>query len=152
MIPTAGTDSVPAAWSFVWYFAMIIHSYVFAILFPSLADSKRAFLALPVGNPSGGCQLQPHGNLTPALSPGHFRVSIIIPPACHRHRRVLSPTVGFSAESSASTPEKRNSVLRRLCVDNPVDIPEATAVLPLCFPCSLLFLLDVCIITNDPDT
>ena len=26
---------------------MIIHSYVFAILFPSLADSKRAFLALP---------------------------------------------------------------------------------------------------------
>ena len=70
---------------------MIIHSYVFAILFPSLADSKRAFLALPVGNPSGGCQLQPHGNLTPALSPGHSRVSIIIPPACHRHRRVLSP-------------------------------------------------------------
>ena len=26
---------------------MIIHSYVFAIFFPSLADSKRAFLALP---------------------------------------------------------------------------------------------------------
>ena len=63
----------------------------FAIFFPSLADSGRAFLALPVGNPSGGCQLQPHGNLTPALSPGHSRVSIIIPPACHRHRRVLSP-------------------------------------------------------------
>ena len=109
---------------------------------------REPFSLSPVGNPSGGCQLQPHGNLTPALSPGHSRVSIIIPPACDRHRRVLSPNgrifILRLAESSASTPEKRNSVLRRLCVDNPVDIPEAAAVLPLCFSCSLLFLLDVC--------
>ena len=52
---------------------------------------REPFSLSPVGNPSGGCQLQPHGNLTPALSPGHSRASIIIPPACHRHRRVLSP-------------------------------------------------------------
>ena len=72
----------------------------------------------------------------------------------HHSSRLSSPPSGAVpdgrifilrlAESSASTPEKRNSVLRRLCVDNPVDIPESTAVLPLCFPCSLLFLLDVC--------
>lgn len=81
--------------------------YIFAIFFPSLADSKRAFLALPVGNPSGGCQLQPHGNLTPALSPGHSRVSIIIPPACHRHRRVLSPTVGLSSYGSPISRQRK---------------------------------------------
>lgn len=79
----------------------------FAIFFPSLADSGRAFLALPVGNPSGGCQLQPHGNLTPALSPGHSRVSIIIPPACHRHRRVLSPTVGLSSYGSPISRQRK---------------------------------------------
>ena len=79
----------------------------FAIFFPSLADSKRAFLAPPIGNPSGGCQLQPHGNLTPALSPGHSRVSIIIPPACHRHRRVLSPTVGLSSYGSPISRQRK---------------------------------------------
>ena len=46
--------------------------------------AAEPFSLSPVGNPSGSCQLQPHGNLTPALSPGHSRVSIIIPPACHR--------------------------------------------------------------------
>ena len=97
MIPTARTEN--RSRRFI-QFAHIKISYVFAIFFPSLADSGRAFLALPVGNPSGGCQLQPHGNLTPALSPGHSRVSIIVPPACHRHRRVLSPTVGLSSYGS----------------------------------------------------
>lgn len=43
MIPTAGTDSVPAA-LIVCYDNSFLH---FAIFFPSLADSKRAFLALP---------------------------------------------------------------------------------------------------------
>ena len=127
---------------------MIIHSYILRYSSRPSQTVREPFSLSPVGNPSGGCQLQPHGNLTPALSPGHSRVSIIVPPACHRHRRVLSPNgrifILRLAESSASTPEKRNSVLRWLCVDNPVDIPEAAAVLPLCFPCSLLFLLDVC--------
>ena len=65
------------------------------------------FSLSPVGNPSGGCQLQPHGNLTPALSPGHSRVSIIIPPACHRHRRVLSPTAGLSSYGSPISRQRK---------------------------------------------
>lgn len=51
--------------------------------------------------------LQPHGNLTPALSPGHSRVSIIIPPACHRHRQVLSPTVGLSSYGSPISRQRK---------------------------------------------
>ena len=104
MISAAGTEN--RSHRFL-QFAHIKLTYIFAIFFPSLADSKKAFLALPVGNPSGGCQLQPHGNLTPALSPGHSRVSIIIPPACHRHRRVLSPTVGFSSYGSPISRQRK---------------------------------------------
>lgn len=104
MIPTAGTESRSRRFL---QFTHIKISYAFAIFFPSLADSGRAFLTLPVGNPSGGCQLQPHGNLTPALSPGHSRVSIIIPPACHRHRRVLSLTVGFSSYGSPISRQRK---------------------------------------------
>ena len=69
--------------------------------------AAEPFSLSPVGNPSGGCQLQPHGNLTPALSPGHSRVSIIIPPACRRHRRVLSPTVGFSSYGSPISRQRK---------------------------------------------
>ena len=58
--------------------------------------AAEPFSLSPVGNPSGGCQLQPHGNLTPALSPGHSRVSIIIPPACHRlPKGHCTPVVGL---------------------------------------------------------
>ena len=88
MIPTAGTEKRSRR------FLQIAHikiSYIFAIFFPSLADSKRAFLALPCRESIRRLSASPHGNLTPALSPGHSRVSIIVPPACHRHRRVLSP-------------------------------------------------------------
>ena len=69
--------------------------------------AAEPFSLSPVGNPSGGCQLQPHGNLTPALSPGHSRASIIIPPACHRHRRVLSPMVGFSSYGSPISRQRK---------------------------------------------
>ena len=103
-ISTAGTKKRSRRFK---QFAYIKLSYIIAIFFPSLADSKRAFLALSVGNPSGGCQFQPHGNLTPALSPGHSRVSIIIPPACHRHRRVLSPTVGLSSYGSPISRQRK---------------------------------------------
>ena len=68
---------------------------------------KEPFSLSPVGNPSGGCQLQPHGNLTPALSPGHSRASIIIPPACHRHRRVLSPTAELSSYGSPISRQRK---------------------------------------------
>lgn len=68
---------------------------------------REPFSLSPVGNPSGGCQLQPHGNLTPALSPGHSRVSIIVPPACHRHRRGLSPTAGLSSYGSPISRQRK---------------------------------------------
>ena len=128
----------------------------FAIFFPSLADSKRAFPALP-------CR-ESIRQLTASASWESHPRALARTLSCkyHHSSRLSSPPSGAVpdgrililrlAESSASTPEKRNSVLRWLCVDNPVDIPEAAAVLPLCFPYSLLFLLDVCIITNEPDT
>ena len=86
---------------------MIIHSYILRYSSRPSQTVREPFSLSPVGNPSGGCQLQPHGNLTPALSPGHSRVSIIIPPACHRHRRVLSPTVGFSSYGSPISRQRK---------------------------------------------
>ena len=79
----------------------------FCDIVPVPRRQKQSLSLSPVGNPSGGCQLQPHGNLTPALSPGHSRVSIIIPPACHRHRQVLSPTVGLSSYGSPISRQRK---------------------------------------------
>ena len=129
-------------------FAHIKLTYIFAIFFQSLADSKRAFLALP-------CRESIRRLSASASWESHPRaLARTLSSQYHHSPRLSSPPSGAVpdgrifilrlAESSASTSGKHNSVLRWLCVDNPVDIPEAAAVLPLCFSCSLLFLLDVC--------